>query len=142
MATSFNNFDITPTGYVAFDALSLKSLINARLNSQNIFTDQNFEGSNISSIIDIVSYAYHVLMFYLNRTSSESTFTTAELYENINKIVKLINYNPIGYQTAILSFGMPKEIQISNDSLSLGASSSPMKQLTAYLSKGIFKTFV
>jgi hypothetical protein len=104
MATSFNNFDITPTGYVAFDALSLKSLINARLNSKNFFTDQNFEGSNISSIIDIVAYAYHVLMFYLNRTSSESTFTTAELYENINKIVKLINYNPIGYQTAILSF--------------------------------------
>jgi hypothetical protein len=104
MATSFNNFDITPTGYVAFDALSLKSLINARLNSKNFFTDQNFEGSNISSIIDIVAYAYHVLMFYLNRTSSESTFTTAELYENINKIVKLINYNPTGYQTAILSF--------------------------------------
>lgn len=104
MATTFNNFDITSTGYVAFDALSLKSLINARLNSKNIFTDQNFEGSNISSIIDIIAYAYHVLIFYLNRTSSESTFTTAELYENINKIVKLINYNPIGYQTSILSF--------------------------------------
>lgn len=104
MATTFNNFDLTNTGYVAFDALSLKSLINARLNSKNYFTDQNFEGSNISSVIDIIAYAYHVLIFYLNRTSSESTFTTAELYENINKIVKLINYNPIGYQTAILSF--------------------------------------
>jgi len=84
--------------------LSLKSLINTRLTDNNIFTDQNFEGSNISSIIDIIAYAYHVLIFYLNRTSSESTFTTAELYENINKIVKLINYNPIGCQTAILSF--------------------------------------
>jgi len=104
MATTFNNFDLTNTGYVAFDALSLKSLINARLNSKNFFTDQNFEGSNISSVIDIIAYAYHVLIFYLNRTSSESTFTTAELYENINKIVKLINYNPIGYQTSILSF--------------------------------------
>jgi len=104
MATSFNNYDIAQDGYVAFDALSLKSLINTRLTDNNIFTDQNFEGSNISSIIDIIAYAYHVLIFYLNRTSSESTFTTAELYENINKIVKLINYNPIGCQTAILSF--------------------------------------
>ena len=43
-------------------------------------------------------------MFYLNRTSSESNFTTAELFENINKIVKLLNYNPVGCQTAILSF--------------------------------------
>jgi hypothetical protein len=40
----------------------------------------------------------------LNRTSAESTFTTVELYENVNKIVKLIGYNPIGVQTAILPF--------------------------------------
>lgn len=103
MAT-FNNYDLPQDGYVAFDALSLKSLITTRLNTNNVFTDQNFEGSNISSIIDIIAYAYHVLIFYLNRTGAESTFTTAELYENINKIVKLINYNPIGNQTAILSF--------------------------------------
>lgn len=104
MATQFNNFELSQDGYVAFDAVSLKGLINKRLNDNNIFTDQNFEGSNISSIIDIIAYAYHVLIFYLNRTSSESTFTTAELYENINKIVKLLNYNPIGIQTPILSF--------------------------------------
>ena len=104
MATQFNNFQLSQDGYVAFDAISLKSLINARLNDSNVFTDQNFEGSNISSLIDIIAYAYHVLIFYLNRTSSESTFTTAELYENINKIVKLLNYNPIGIQTPILSF--------------------------------------
>jgi len=100
----FNNYPLPADGYVAFDALSLKGLITTRLNTNNFFTDQNFEGSNISSVIDIVAYAYHVLLFYLNRTSSESTFTTAELYENINKIVKILNYNPIGYQTALLSF--------------------------------------
>lgn len=104
MANNFNNYEIPTDGYVAFDAKSLKSLITTRLNTNNYFTDQNFEGSNISSIIDIIAYAYNVLIFYLNRTSSESTFTTAELYENINKIVKLINYNPIGNQTSVLSF--------------------------------------
>jgi len=103
MAT-FENYNLNPDGYIAFDATSLKSLITTRLNTNNVFTDQNFEGSNLASIIDIVAYAYHVLIFYLNRTGAESTFTTAELYENINKIVKLINYNPIGNQTAILSF--------------------------------------
>ena len=103
MAT-FNNFDLPTDGYVAFDATSLKSLITTRLNTNNVFTDQNFEGSNISSVIDIIAYAYHVLIFYLNRTGAEGTFTTAELYENINKIVKLVNYDPIGNQTAILSF--------------------------------------
>jgi hypothetical protein len=104
MSNQFSDYNIPFDGYTAFDALSLKSLIIKRLNNSNVFTDQNYEGSNISAVIDIIAYAYHTLMFYLNRTSSESTFTTAELYENINKIVKVIGYSPIGYQTAILPF--------------------------------------
>ena len=62
----FNDFTLAPDGYAAFDALSLKSLIINRLNAGNIITDQNFEGSNMSSIIDIIAYSYHVLLFYLN----------------------------------------------------------------------------
>jgi len=100
----FNDFNLPIDGYAAFDALSLKSLIINRLNANNVITDQNYEGSNLSSIIDIVAYAYHVLLFYLNRTGAEATFTTAELYENINKIVKLIGYKPIGAQTSVLPF--------------------------------------
>jgi hypothetical protein len=116
----FNNYNLPEDGYVAFDALSLKSLITTRLNTNNIFTDQNFEGSNLSSLIDIIAYAYHVLIFYLNRTGSESTFSTAELYENVNKIVKLISYNPIGNQTAILSF-----LATSKDTLAQGTYTIP-----------------
>jgi len=106
MATNnqHDDFNLPIDGYAAFDALSLKSLIIKRLNSTNTYTDQKYEGSNLSSVIDIIAYAYHVLLFYLNRTGAESTFSTAELYENINKIVKLIGYNPIGAQTAVLPF--------------------------------------
>ena len=117
MATNnnqFNDFNLPINGYTAFDALSLKNLIIARLNSSNSYTDQRYEGSNLSSIIDIIAYAYHVLLFYLNRTSAESTLTTAELYENVNKIVKLIGYNPIGYQTAILPFKATATAKFSN----------------------------
>jgi len=98
------NLTINQQGYAAFDATSLKQLIIDRLNNGTLFTDQNYEGSNISAVIDIVSYAYHVLLFYLNRTASESLFSQATLYENINKIVKELNYKPIGYQSALLSF--------------------------------------
>jgi len=115
MATNnnqFNDFNLPANAYAAFDALSLKNLVIARLNSTNAYTDQQYEGSNLSSIIDIIAYAYHVLLFYLNRTSAESTFTTAELYENINKIVKLIGYRPIGYQTPILPFKATSNIEL------------------------------
>jgi hypothetical protein len=104
-----NSFDIPKGGYVAFDALSLRELIINRLNEQKIFTDQNFLGSNLSSIIDIIAYSYHTLIYYLNKTSTESMFSEAQLYENINRIVKLIDYSPIGYQTSTLTFNCSAE---------------------------------
>jgi hypothetical protein len=102
--TSTNNFDIPKDGYVAFDATSIRQLIINRLNEQKVFTDQNYVGSNLASIIDIISYAFHTLIYYLNKTSTESMFSEAQLYENINRIVKLIDYSPIGFQTSTLSF--------------------------------------
>ena len=43
-------------------------------------------------------------MYYLNQTSTESMFSESQIYENINRIVKLINYSPIGAQSSTLSF--------------------------------------
>jgi len=98
------DFTLSRDSYTTFDALTLKQLIKKRLNEGGVFTDQAFEGSNISAIIDIISYSYHTLLFYLNNTASESTFNEATLYENMNRIVKLIDYKPSGFQTSILSF--------------------------------------
>ena len=98
------DFTLSRDSYTTFDALTLKQLIKKRLNEGGVFTDQAFEGSNISAIIDIISYSYHTLLFYLNNTASESTFNEATLYENMNRIVKLIDYKPTGFQTSILSF--------------------------------------
>lgn len=101
---NFTKFDLPTDAYASFDAQSLRDSIIARINKDtNInFTDQNFEGSNISALIDIISYSYHTLLFYLNQTSSESNFNDAELYENINRIVKLIDYKPVGKQSSVL----------------------------------------
>lgn len=98
------NFPLKQDAYAAFDAISLRNLIIQRLNDQGLITDQNYLGSNVASIIDIVSYAFNTLIFYLNKTSNESTFTEAQLYENVNRIVKLLDYKPIGYQTSVLAF--------------------------------------
>ena len=114
MATTNNtSFEISKGGYVAFDAMSLRQLIVQRLNEQNVFTDQNFIGSNLASIIDIVAYSYNTLIYYLNRTSTESMFTEAQLYENMNRIVKLVDYNPIGFQTSTLTFGCSAQATLS-----------------------------
>lgn len=99
-----NPFNLPLNAYAAFDAANLKSLMIQRLNQGNVFTDQIYEGSNFNSLLDIIAYSYNVLLFYLNKTASESSFSQAQLYENMNRIVKLLNYSPIGYQTSILAF--------------------------------------
>jgi len=98
------DFTLPKDAYATFDATSIKQLIRDRLNENSTFTGQNFEGSNISSFIDIIAYSYHVLLYYLNQTSSEATFTEAELYENMNRIVKSLDYKPIGTQSCNLAF--------------------------------------
>ena len=98
---NFTEFNLPRDAYATFDATTLKDLIISRLNENEVFRDQVYEGSNINAFIDVVAYMYHVLLFYLNTTSSESTFTTASLYENMNKIVSNIGYKPIGKQTSL-----------------------------------------
>ena len=98
----FLDFNLPQDAYVAFDAVSLKEYIIDRLNTNEKFTDQKFDGSNLAAVIDIIAYSYHVLLFYLNNTSSEVNFDQTTLYENMNKIVKLIGYKPTGKQTSIV----------------------------------------
>lgn len=104
MSNEITDYNLPDTAYATFDAQSLKTLILDRLKNQNVFTDQIYEGSNLSSFIDVIAYSYHVLLFYLNRTASESNFSEATIYENINRIVKLLNYSPLGFQTCSLTF--------------------------------------
>lgn len=102
--TDNTDLNVQPNEYVAFDAISLREFIRTRLTESGLFTDQYLEGSNLTAITNIVAYSFHTLMFYLNKTSSESMFSEAQIYENINRIVKLINYSPVGPQTATLTF--------------------------------------
>lgn len=108
-------YNLPKNAYLNFDALSLKDFIIQRLNENAKFTDQNYEGSNLASFIDIVAFSYHVLLFYLNQTGSEALFSQASIYENMNKIVNLVGYKPTGKQTSLLPVSC-----VANSSLPIG----------------------
>ena len=110
----FTDYKLPKNAYLTFDADSLKSLIIERLNENETFTDQNFEGSNFSAFIDVVAYMYHVLLFQLNTTSNESTFDTATIYENMNKLVSNIGYKPLGDQTSLANIALSASNLSSN----------------------------
>jgi hypothetical protein len=110
-----DDYTLNKNSYVNFDAINLKSLILDRLNEGGVFTDQNYQGSNLSALIDIISLVFGNLMFYLNKTSSESMFSESQLYENMNRIVKVLSYKPVGYTTSILPIRLAvSEIETGN----------------------------
>lgn len=113
--TKYTDYSLPQDAYVAFDALTLKDFIINRLRENSSFTDEIYEGSNLSSIIEIVAYSYHVLLFYLNSTAAESTFSQASIYENMNKIVNLIGYKPTGSQTSTCSLNA-----VADNTLAIG----------------------
>ena len=67
-----NQFDLPFNAYAAFDATTLKSLMQQRLTQGGVFTDQIYEGSNFNSLLDIIAYSYHVLLFYLKLSNWET----------------------------------------------------------------------
>jgi hypothetical protein len=141
MATSsdkdneFLDFSLPQNAYAAFDAVSLKDYIVDRLNTNEKFTDQNYDGSNLAAVIDIIAYSYHVLLFYLNNTASEVNFDQASIYENMNKIVKLIGYKPAGKQTSIVPINT-----VGSSSMAIG--NYTIRKNSYFLADGIQYNFI
>lgn len=99
-----NDFPVPKNAYVAFDGLSIKEKIKDRLNQTGIFTDQNYEGSNLAGFNDAMAMSFSLLLYYLNQNSVNGQFSETTIYENINRIVKELDYKPVGHQTASVNF--------------------------------------
>lgn len=98
MALTRNNGD-----YLRWSAKSLEDLLTIKGVQDGRFTDQLFKGSNLSVLVDLLAYINESNLFYLNHAASESMLSEAQYYENINRLVKLLNYFPNGYLTSSVS---------------------------------------
>lgn len=63
------------TDFLKFSAYSIKELITRKLAEDTKFTDEIYEGSNLATLIDLVSYMYQCLIYSLNNSASESMFS-------------------------------------------------------------------
>jgi hypothetical protein len=114
-----SDFPIAKDAYLAFDGLTIKEKIRQRLNQTGTYTDQNFEGSNLAAWNDSFAMVMSLFLYNLNKTANEGKFSEAQIYENVNRIVKDMDYKPIGPQTANLSF------QLQVDTLVAGVYTIP-----------------
>jgi hypothetical protein len=73
---------------------SLKANLKQYLQSQSTFKDYNFEGSNMSVLLDVMSYNTFLNAFYLNMVASEMFLDSAQKYDSVISHAKELNYIP------------------------------------------------
>ena len=101
MGTTQTYLDQSPNKYMTFSAKSMKALVNQSLLESGVFTDQLFEGSNLSIVNNLFAFTFDATVFYLNHTATEGMFTDMQYYEDANRVVKVLNYNPRGFITSM-----------------------------------------
>ena len=92
------------SSYALFNATDIKAFIIDQLKADpnSPFKDLDYLGSNINALIDPIAVILQQILFSYSVNASETSFSTAVLYENMSRIVSLLNYKSAGKQTSIL----------------------------------------
>jgi len=77
-----------------------KNTLKSYLRSQDRFNDYDFDGSNMSVLLDILSYNTYHNAFYLNMIGNEMFLDTAQLRDSVVSHAKELNYTPRSFKSA------------------------------------------
>lgn len=83
------------------DFNSHKESLKNFLKSQEQFKDYNFDSSNMSVMLDILSYNTYQNAFYLNMVANEMFLDSAKLRDSVISHAKELNYLPRSFNSAI-----------------------------------------
>lgn len=85
---------------VGLDFQSIKSNLKNYLKNNTAFKDVDFEGSNISVLVDLLSYNTYLNSFYMNMVSSEMFLDSSQLRDSVVSHAKSLNYLPRSFVSA------------------------------------------
>lgn len=83
--------------YLSIDYETYKRRISNVLRKSTTFKDFDFEGSNISLLIELLGYQSELNTYYLNKIAQEVYDDSAQLYENVHRIASMKGFKPRGY---------------------------------------------
>ncbi len=86
--------------YMDIDFDTMKARLQDLLSKTDTFRDYNYEGSNITLLIELVSYLSAMTTYYGNKIAQNQYMDTAELYETVHMLSRLRGYEPKGYISA------------------------------------------
>ena len=84
----------------------VKTTLKSYLKSNSNFTDYDFEGSNLSTILDVLAYNTYLTSYNTNMVTNEVFLDSATLRENVVALARNIGYLPKSRKsaTAFLNF--------------------------------------
>jgi len=80
--------------FTNLDFEDIKSTLKEYLKANSNFTDYDFEGSNLSSIIDVLAYNTYITSYNANMVANEVFIDSATLRENVIALARNIGYTP------------------------------------------------
>lgn len=90
----------TSINLTSLDFNTIKASLKTYLKTQDIFKDYDFDGSNMSVLLDVLAYNTHLNSFYLNMAISEMFLDSAQLRNSLISRAKELNYTPRSAKSA------------------------------------------
>ena len=87
--------------FANLDFDQIKTSIKDYLRSNSNFTDYDFEGSNLSTIIDVLAYNTYITSYNANMVSNEVFIDSATLRENVVSLARNIGYTPYSKRASV-----------------------------------------
>ena len=120
---------------VDFDGI--KQSIKDYLRTNSNFTDYDFEGSNLSAIIDTLAYNTYISSYNANMVSNEVFLDSATLRENVVSIARNIGYLPRSRKSSKTNISFSVDVSSSNIS-TLTLKSGPLALSASNFNKQSF----
>jgi hypothetical protein len=89
MASANNSLQISELGF-----FEIKDNLKAFLRAKPELTDFDFEGSTMSTLLDVLAYNTYYNSFYLNMVANEMFLDSAIMKESTYSLSKMLNYTP------------------------------------------------
>ena len=106
--------------FTNLDFDQIKVSIKDYLRSDSNFTDYDFEGSNLSTIIDVLAYNTYISSYNANMLVNETFIDSATLRENVVALARNIGYVPKSKKAAVAEVTFSIDIsEIGTDPVSL-----------------------
>ena len=86
--------------YLEGDFTTWKAKLTEELQASDIFRDLNYEGSNISILIELLSYLGDFTTYFINKVAKNVYMDTADVYECVHRLGRQIGYEPKGARSA------------------------------------------